>query len=137
MTQRRQTRQRQLVLDTVKERLDHPTADMLYLDVRKKDEKISRGTVYRNLNVLADEGEILHIKVPGVDRFDWRTDYHYHVLCTGCGKVSDLDEKYNKALDRRIGKESGYQIARHRTIFEGLCPECQRKNEQSSKKSTQ
>jgi Fur family transcriptional regulator, ferric uptake regulator len=125
--QLRNTKQRQIVLETVLEHCDHPTADQIYFYVRKKDEKISRGTVYRNLNILSEEGEILHVKVPGVDRFDSRQDLHYHLLCSECGKLTDLADPYDSKLDRKIARESGYQISRHRLIFEGICPECQKK----------
>ena len=63
--QRRNTRQRKLVLDAVRQSYNHPTADEIYNAVRAQDDKISRGTVYRNLNLLADAGEILSIKTPG------------------------------------------------------------------------
>ena len=68
--QRRNTRQRKLVLDAVRQSYNHPTADEIYNAVREQDDKISRGTVYRNLNLLADAGEILSIKTPGGSRFD-------------------------------------------------------------------
>ena len=68
--QRRNTRQRKLVLDAVRQSYNHPTADEIYNVVRAQDDKISRGTVYRNLNLLADAGEILSIKTPGGSRFD-------------------------------------------------------------------
>lgn len=63
--QRRNTKQRKLVLDAVRQSYNHPTADEIYNAVRAQDDKISRGTVYRNLNLLADAGEILSIKTPG------------------------------------------------------------------------
>lgn len=63
--QRRNTKQRKLVLDAVRRSFNHPTADEIYNAVREQDDKISRGTVYRNLNLLADAGEILSIKTPG------------------------------------------------------------------------
>ncbi len=66
--QRRNTRQRKLVLDAVRQSYNHPTADEIYNAVREQDDKISRGTVYRNLNLLADAGEILSIKTPGGSR---------------------------------------------------------------------
>ncbi len=65
--QRRNTRQRKLVLDAVRQSYNHPTADEIYNVVREQDDKISRGTVYRNLNLLADAGEILSIKTPGLE----------------------------------------------------------------------
>ena len=124
MKQQRSTRQRQLVLDAVRARHDHPTADQIYLDVRAADDRISRGTVYRNLSVLNDSGEILHVKVPGADRYDCRREPHYHLLCTGCGAVMDVPMPYRAELDREVASATGYEISRHRTVFEGLWPDC-------------
>jgi Fe2+ or Zn2+ uptake regulation protein len=67
MTERRNTRQRQLVLEEVRSRHDHPTAEQIFDEVHKVDEHLSRATVYRNLHLLADEGIILSIKAPGGD----------------------------------------------------------------------
>lgn len=64
-TLRRNTRQRQLVLDAVRVRCDHPTAEDVYRDVHAIDEHVSRGTVYRNLNLLAETGVITTVKAPG------------------------------------------------------------------------
>ena len=73
-TLRRNTRQRQLVLDAVRARCDHPTAEDVYRDVHAIDEHVSRGTVYRNLNLLAETGVITTVKAPGAMRFDRRCD---------------------------------------------------------------
>lgn len=82
--QRRNTKQRKLVLDAVRQSYNHPTADEIYNAVRAQDDKISRGTVYRNLNLLADAGEILSIKTPGGSRFDRTIEpacaYHLHLV---------------------------------------------------------
>ena len=125
MKQRRNTQQRQLVLDAVRARRDHPSADQIYFDAAAAHPRISRGTVYRNLNVLSEEGEIRHVKVPqGPDRFDLRTEPHYHILCTGCGAVSDVELPYAPELDAQAAALSGYRVSVHRTVFEGLCPAC-------------
>lgn len=133
MKQHRNTRQRKLVLDAVRSRQDHPGADSIYLDVRRQDDKVSRGTVYRNLNLLAEKGEITHVKVPGTDRFDLRTDQHYHLFCVGCGAVSDAPIPYDASHDKEVEAETGFQIQRHRTFFEGLCPDCQKKQTKGEK----
>ena len=127
MKQHRNTKQRQLVLDAVRARCDHPCADQFYLDARAIDDKISRGTVYRNLNILVRQGEILQVKLPNVDRFEAQWDKHYHLLCTECGAVCDIPLPYDETLDKQAAEKTGYAIARHRTIFEGLCPNCQQK----------
>ncbi|MDD6202370.1 MAG: transcriptional repressor [Lachnospiraceae bacterium] len=124
MKQQRNSKQRQLILDTVMSRCDHPTADQIYLDVRAKDDRISRGTVYRNLGVLSENGEITNVKVPAADRYDSRKDLHYHLFCTKCGKVFDAPLAYHSEYDAEIAKETGFEISRHRMIFEGVCPAC-------------
>ncbi len=70
---------------------------------------------------------ICHMRVPGADRYDLRTDLHYHMFCVKCKKVSDAPHPYKPYLDEEIAKQSGYKIIRHRLIFEGVCPECQSK----------
>lgn len=124
MKQRRKTKQRQLVLDVVRARCDHPSADEIYLDARVIDDKISRGTVYRNLNILVRQGEILQVKLPHMDRYECQLDKHYHLLCQRCGAVCDVPMPYRRDLDEEVAKITGYAIERHRTIFEGLCPHC-------------
>ena len=127
MKQKRNSRQRQMILDAVSKRHDHPTADEIYLDVRAKDEKISRGTVYRNLGVLTENREISNVKLPPADRYDCRIDYHYHLLCTECNKVFDAPHIYHRKLDEKAEEDTGFLIKRHRVVFEGVCPECRKK----------
>ena len=123
----RNSRQRQLVLDAVRERADHPSADQIYIDTRGKDEKISRGTVYRNLNLLAKSGEIRRVEAPDMDRFDFRLDRHYHLMCTECGKMIDISLPYQDQWDREAAAQTGCVGDSHNTIFEGLCPACAKK----------
>lgn len=124
MTMRRDTRQRQLVLQAVQARHDHPTAEQIYEDVHRENPKISHGTVYRNLNCLSEDGVICHVRVPGADRYDLRTELHYHMFCVKCKKVIDAPYPYKEYLDEETTQQSGFAIIRHRLIFEGICPEC-------------
>ena len=124
MKGKRTTRQRLQVLKAVRARRDHPTADQIYLDVRREDGKISRGTVYRNLAELAAQGEITHARLPGADRYDLRQDQHYHLYCTRCGQVVDAPISYRPEDDAAVEQATGFRIARHRLVFEGLCPAC-------------
>ena len=124
MKGKRTTRQRLQVLEAVHARKDHPTADQIYLDVRQEDGKISRGTVYRNLAELAAQGEITHARLPGADRYDLRQDQHYHLYCTQCGQVVDAPISYRPEDDAAVEQATGFRIARHRLVFEGLCPAC-------------
>lgn len=127
MKQLRYTRQRQLVLEAVQAHCDHPSADNIYIDVRLKDDKISRGTVYRNLNLLAENGEITQVVVPTADRYDLRLDKHYHVFCVKCGAVCDASIDYQPEYDRSVEAITGYTISRHRMVFEGICSSCESK----------
>ena len=125
MPQRRNTHQRQLVLEAVRGRCDHPTADDIYLEVRGRDERISRATVYRNLHLLADAGEIRSVRARGGERFDGRCDDHGHVVCLACGAVADAPVPYHPELDADVAELTGYEVVSHATLFEGLCPACQ------------
>lgn len=127
MKQQRNSRQRQMILDAVVSRCDHPTADQIYLDVRAKDERISRGTVYRNLGILSEDGLVTNVKVPAADRYDFRLDRHYHLFCVNCGRVLDAPMPYHDEYDAQIIRETGFQVNRHRIIFEGLCSACAEK----------
>lgn len=129
--QRRNTRQRQLVLDAVLARCDHPTADDIYLDVRSKDDRVSRGTVYRNLNLLADAGAITSVHVPGGNRFDRRVDCHSHLVCSVCGAIMDAPVPYDADLDRAAVAETGYAAISHNTVFYGVCPACQARRKET------
>ena len=124
MKKKRNSRQRQMILEAVMARCDHPTADQIYLDVRARDERISRGTVYRNLGILSEDGDITNVKVPTADRYDSRRERHYHLFCTRCGRVFDAPMSYHGEWDDTILPESNFKINRHRVVFEGICSEC-------------
>ena len=124
MKQRRETRQRRIVRNAVQTHHDHPCAEQIYEDVNAIDSRISRGTVYRNLNCLSEERVICHVRVPGADRYDSRTDRHYHMICMKCGTVIDVPMNYRNEIDLQIEEETGYRVNRHRIIVEGLCPDC-------------
>ena len=76
------SRQREVIKENLMHREDHPTADMVYMDVRETFPNISLGTVYRNLQLLTDLGEIQKLNIgDGVDHFDAKTFPHYHFIC--------------------------------------------------------
>ena len=100
--QRRNTKQRTLILDIVRAHGDHPTAEDIYRDVHEQNPKVSRGTVYRNLNLLEETGDIISIEVPGGNRFDRRCDPHAHVICCSCGAVCDAMVEHDHTLDGMV-----------------------------------
>jgi Fur family peroxide stress response transcriptional regulator len=121
------SRQREAIKEYLMSTTEHPTADTVYLHVKEEFPNISLGTVYRNLNLLADIGEAIKITTPeGGDRFDGNTDPHYHVVCTACGKVDDLhlDQEQIEAVNKLGNSHYSGSIKTHTTLFYGNCSEC-------------
>lgn len=124
----RLTTQRQIILEELSKVKSHPTASELYDMVRKRLPRIGLGTVYRNLELMADSGIILKIEVGGTQkRFDATTDEHYHIRCSGCGKVDDIDVPVVKELVAQATETSSYLIQGHHVEFTGICSDCQKK----------
>ncbi len=122
----RLTTQRQIILEELSKVKTHPTASELYDMVRKRLPRIGLGTVYRNLELMAENGMILKLEVGGTQkRFDATTDTHYHIRCTGCGKVDDIDTPVMDDLVNAAAANSSYQVVGHHVEFTGICPGCQ------------
>ena len=125
---RRETRQREVILNVLRSADSHPTADWIYDEVRKVIPNISKGTVYRNLKILREKGEISELNLSGtVSRFEGRQENHYHFRCDKCGQVFDLDEPVNNDLDERVARKTGFKVSYHQLGFRGLCKDCQQK----------
>ena len=126
--QRRNTRQRQLVLDTVRATSEHPTADEIYSAIRKVDEHVSRGTVYRNLNQLSDQQIIRRVGViNGQERFDADTRPHAHFVCNRCGTVLDLpDFPPSRQYIQSLSTQYGFTVEGHESNLRGLCQDCKK-----------
>ena len=122
------SRQRESIRECLKNRKDHPTADAVYVTISKDYPKISLGTVYRNLNLLADMGEVIKITTPhGGDRFDGVTKPHYHVLCTECGEIIDLNMDIVHSINEQAEKCFDGSIHSHTALFYGTCRVCLKK----------
>ena len=126
MRNRRNTIQRSLVYEAVHRLQSHATAEEIYDEIVKQHPTISRGTVYRNLNRLAEEGEIRRMEIPGgPDRYDHRCHGHYHARCLQCGRVFDVEMAYLPDLPKAVTDAHGFAISGHDIIFTGVCPDCQ------------
>ena len=118
------SKQRDSIKEFLMGRKDHPTAAVVYDNVRRSFPNISLGTVYRNLTLLADIGEISRIHVgDGVDHFDADTSPHYHFICSECGCVRDLDMP-GIDLDEIASRNFDGQIECHTVYFHGRCKDC-------------
>ena len=119
------SKQRAVILDFMKDRTDHPTADMVYTNVRKTLPNISLGTVYRNLVLLTELGEIKKVQVgDGVDHFDPVVDDHDHFLCTECGRVYDLPVRETLNARHYAGSEFKGEITGYTLMLRGVCEHC-------------
>jgi Fur family peroxide stress response transcriptional regulator len=125
---RRETRQREAILNVLRSTDSHPTADWIYDEVRKVIPNISKGTVYRNLQVLQEDGAITELKLNGtLSRYEVKQERHYHFRCERCGRVSDIDMPVDRELDQQVEKRTGLKISYHQLEFRGLCKDCQQK----------
>jgi Fe2+ or Zn2+ uptake regulation protein len=122
----RSTRQREVVLEIVRSTMEHPTAEWVFRQARRRVARISLGTVYRNLKQLADAGLIRELHISGQPaRFDGNTGRHYHIRCLSCGRVNDLPLSVDRALEERAGQAMNYRILGHTMEVQGVCPACQ------------
>ena len=118
----RYSRQRELITDIIKNRKDHPTADMIYALAREIEPNMSLGTVYRNLKLLADEGDIITLETEDKRlHYDGDTSRHSHFICSKCGKIVDLF-KPSKAPEELI--ELGLTIESEKCVYYGKCCDC-------------
>ncbi len=123
----RMTRQRRVILEELRKFVHHPSADEIYEVVRRRLPRISLGTVYRNLEVLCDIGEIQKLEFGGtIKRFDWDPGHHYHIRCSLCDRVDNVHMPPLEDIERQVGAETAYRVIGHRLEFFGLCPECAR-----------
>ncbi len=125
----RGSKQRDTVLEAVKEGATHPTAADVYDRARLKIPNISLGTVYRNLDVLKKSGEIIGFSgFDGVERFDATTRNHGHFFCKGCEKIFDFcpDEYLAEPIPPDM-KQNGFTADSVRVLIHGYCNECKNK----------
>lgn len=128
--ERRHTIQKDLILKAVQDMRRHVTADEVYEYVKAGHTSIGKGTVYRNLAILAGEGAIRRVEVPdGPDRFDFTLKNHYHVRCVECGEVSDVDMDEIPDLKERIHDTHGMKFLNYDIFFKGICPACRAKTD--------
>lgn len=121
----RMTRQRSIILEELRGVNSHPSADEIYEMVRRRLPRISLGTVYRNLEILCELGEIQKIEAGGtLKRFDGNPETHYHIRCIGCDHVVDAPVDPFIKAGEAIHAVTDYKIIGHRFEFLGVCPMC-------------
>ena len=131
---KRNTIQRSLVFEAVNKLQCHATAAEIYQTIMKEHPNISRATVYRNLKLLSETGEIRKMEIPGgSDRYDHRIQEHCHVRCEKCGRVFDVDMEYITGLEKNITESHGFAFTGYDILFRGICPDCQKSRKQQKR----
>lgn len=129
-TKMRYSKQREIIYEVLKNDMSHPNVDSIYMNVKKIIPDISLGTVYRNLNLLANQKKILRLDIgDGVVHFDARITPHYHLICNECGEIKDLflDESLISVFVDKVQKESDEHIHNIDIAFHGTCQNCLKK----------
>ena len=119
------SRQRGLILKILRGIQSHPYADIIYEIARKEMPNISKGTVYRNLKILKNEGKIQELTISrGVVRYDGDVREHYHINCLECGRVDNLPHISPRIPSEEICDLTGYQVHSQKLEVKGVCPDC-------------
>lgn len=125
------SRQREAIVNFLKTRNDHPTAEIVYQNIKETIPNISLGTVYRNLNQLANAGMILRLSCDGkTDHFDAETKPHCHFICKSCGAVSDIPIDPSDGLIAEASSVSANHIEAASILFYGVCSECEKASQE-------
>jgi Fur family peroxide stress response transcriptional regulator len=126
----RLTPQRRAICRYLSQSEAHPTAAMVYDALKPEMPSLSLMTVYNTLNTLEELGALHAIGKAGDEavHYDTDTEPHVNLICTACRKIIDVPSKKIDALKREIEEKSGYRLHNTRIVFEGLCPECQKKS---------
>lgn len=127
-TGHRITPQRLAILEALVNGSGHPTAEEVHRKIQARFPTTSLATVYKTINLLKIEGEILELEFGDLgNRFDGHKPYpHPHMICTQCGRIVDSDLDELESLVQTLAEQSGYQVQAHRFDVFGLCPDCQK-----------
>lgn len=126
------SKQRELILKSLENRMDHPTSEMLYNDLKNQMPEIGIATVYRNLADLCEMGKIVKIKSKiGPDRFDANMQEHIHFECEMCHEIEDIyihdlqTKKINNEI-KRLAENIDAECSTSNIYLYGLCKKCKK-----------
>lgn len=121
----RRSKQRERILQLLQASKSHPTALELYEEIKREFPTASLGNVYRNLNILVDQGTIRRLGGGSTfDRFEFDEDEHAHFICTSCGTILDLDLPPLDTYRGSIASTTGARVDEVRVDIHGICEHC-------------
>lgn len=121
---RRVTPQRRAIIQVLLEDCSHPTAEQVFVHVRRAMPDISRATVYNTLHELVEIGTLQELDLGlGKRSYDVTTAYHAHLVCLRCGRVEDVPCDPERLV---LAPEHahGFQLMDCNVVFRGYCPVC-------------
>ncbi|HPJ43485.1 MAG TPA: transcriptional repressor [Spirochaetota bacterium] len=121
----RKSRQREKILEILRNTKCHPTADTIYLEMKDEFPDLSLGNVYRNLNILVETNTIKRLDFGSTfNRYDGNCETHSHFICEKCGEVSDLEINENFNPEDFIKNSNGKKVKNFTLEFSGICENC-------------
>ena len=127
-------RKRDAILTCLRSTDVHPSADWVYAQLKPEIPDLSLGTVYRNLNLFKEQGQIVSLgTVKGVERFDGNTAPHVHYICESCGCVLDLEGiAVPQELQSAVAQTTGGKVSGCQLPFTGVCMACKNLNQEET-----
>ena len=121
----RHSHQRERIYEYLLSSESHPSAEMVYNDLRPEIPGLSLGTVYRNLKLLEELGKVRRVaSFQGTERYDAICGDHVHFLCERCGRVQDVTNANSDAIRSAVALSDGYQLTKLDLTITGICPDC-------------
>ena len=114
---------------------EHPTAAMIYDELKPRFASLSLATVYNTLDVLVKLGVVNVLGHAGDDKvhYDADTEPHVNLACISCSRIIDIPSEHVTHLDTEIAEVSGYKLLGARVLYYGLCPDCQKKQDKAKR----
>ena len=123
----KRSKQREAVIRVLRSTSSHPDAKWIYEEVKREIPDISLATVYRNLRLLRESGEVAELPVTdNAVHFDYNTENHYHLRCDRCGRILDLDAPVDRSIEEKLAGNTGLKVTHHHLELGGLCLDCQK-----------
>ncbi len=119
------SRQRERIYEYMLATKEHPSAEMLYTDLRAEMPELSFGTVHRNLTLLEELGKVRRVtSLNGNERYDAICGDHVHFICRECGAISNLEEADVQGIFRSVPLAAGFEPSQLDLLITGRCPKC-------------
>lgn len=128
----RKSKQRDRILEVLRNTRSHPTVNWIYDELKSEFPSLSLGNVYRNLNILVDQGLVERLDFGSTfDRYEAKIGPHVHFVCESCGAIHDIDvpEALDQQLLGHVREQTDFQVTRGRMEVFGLCSDCRRREE--------